>query len=158
MSYNVFMEDLSLHILDIAQNALRAGGETVTITLVEDEGSGTLTLSIRDDGKGMDKETLKNVRDPFFTTKEGKDVGLGLAFLIQAAEETGGEVDIRSEEGRGTEVKALFHTDHPDMKPVGDVFGTMAVLVCGSPATRFIFDYKKGDESHHFDSLAPSEQ
>ena len=151
------MEDLSLHILDVAQNAVRAGGRTIAVALSEEQDSDVLTLSIEDDGKGMDKETLERVRDPFFTTKKGKEVGLGIALLAQAAQETGGELTIGSEEGRGTKVTATFRTDHPDMKPIGDVFGTMAALVSGSPSTRFVFDYRQGDESYHFDSFERAE-
>ena len=79
------MQDLSLHILDVAENAVRAKAGIVTIKIVEDEQNDRLTLSIKDDGVGMDKETIGKVLDPFFTTKSGKRVGLGLSLLAQAA-------------------------------------------------------------------------
>jgi signal transduction histidine kinase len=147
------MEDLSLHILDIAENAVRAGGKKIMIELLEDQSNDRVTLSIEDDGQGMDEETIDKVLDPFFTTKNGKDVGLGLALLSQAAQQAGGELKINSEKGRGTKVTAVFQLSHPDMKPIGDVLETMAVLVSGNPLTQFILDYKKGDYSYHFDSF-----
>jgi signal transduction histidine kinase len=147
------MEDLSLHILDIAENAVRAGGKKIMIELLEDQSNDRVTLSIEDDGQGMDEETIDKVLDPFFTTKNGKDVGLGLALLSQAAQQAGGELKINSEKGRGTKVTAVFQLSHPDMKPIGDILETMAALVSGNPSTRFILDYKKGDYSYHFDSF-----
>ena len=146
------MEDLSLHILDIAENAIRAGAKKIMIELLEDQSNDRFTLSIEDDGKGMDRETVSRVLDPFFTTKDNKTVGLGLALLSQSARQAGGELKIDSEEGTGTKVTAVFQLSHPDMKPIGDVFATMTVLVAGNPATQFILDYKKPDDSYHFDS------
>ncbi len=147
------MEDLSLHILDIAENAIRAGAKKIMIELLEDQGNDRLTLSIKDDGKGMDKEAVNRALDPFFTTKDGKDIGLGLALLSQAAQQAGGELKIDSEEGKGTKVTAAFQLSHPDMKPIGDVLETMAALVAGNLSTQFVLDYKKGDYSYHFDSF-----
>ncbi len=147
------MEDLSLHILDIAENAIRAGAKKIMIELLEDQSNDRFTLSIEDDGKGMDKKTVNRVMDPFFTTKGGKEVGLGLALLSQAAQEADGELKIDSEEGTGTKVTAVFQLSHPDMKPIGDIFATMMALVAGNPTTQFILDYKKGDYSYHFDSF-----
>ena len=147
------MEDLSLHILDIAENAIRAGAKKIMIELLEDQSNGRLTLSIEDDGKGMDKETVNRIVDPFFTTKDGKEVGLGLALLSQAAQQAGGELKIDSEKERGTKVTAVFELSHPDTKPTGDIYATMTALVAGNPSTQFVLDYKKGDDCYHFDSF-----
>lgn len=146
------MEDLSLHILDVVQNAVRAGARTIRIRLREDRRSDRLTLSIRDDGRGMDAETARRATDPFFTTKGGKRVGLGLPFLAQAAEETGGRLSVRSAEGRGTAVRAVFRPSHPDMKPQGDVVETLAALVTAHPEIRFVCDVKTRDMEFVFDS------
>ena len=148
------MEDLSLHILDIAENAIRAGAKKIMIELLEDQSNDRFTLSIEDDGKGMDKETVNRVMDPFFTTKDSKDVGLGLALLSQAAQEADGELKIDSEEGTGTKVTAVFQLSHPDMKPIGNIIETMTVLVAGNPSTQFVLNYKNGDDNYHFDSFA----
>ncbi|MFC1713459.1 ATP-binding protein [Candidatus Poribacteria bacterium] len=146
------MEDLSLHILDIAENAIRADAKTIKIEIVEDESKDQLAICIEDDGKGMDKETVSKVLDPFFTTKSGKRTGLGLALLSQAAQQTGGDLRIDSERGRGTKVTAIFQFSHPDMKPMGDILQTMATLLTADPSIRFIYDYQAGDQSLHFDS------
>lgn len=146
------MEDLSLHILDIAENAIRANAKKIIIEISEDKINDRLTICIKDDGMGMDRETVNKVLDPFYTTKNGKKVGLGLALLSQAAKQAGGDLEIESREGKGTRVKAVFKLSHPDMKPMGKILETMAALIIGSPSTRFIYDYKKGDYNFHFDS------
>jgi len=146
------MEDLSLHILDIAENSIRADAKTIGIEITEDEREDQLIVCIKDDGKGMDEETICNVLDPFFTTKSGKRTGLGLALLSQAAQQTGGDVKIDSEPGRGTKITAVFRISHPDMKPMGDILQTMAALLASDPLIRFVYDYQKGDQSIHFDS------
>ena len=148
------MEDLSLHILDIAENATRAGGKKVIIKLLAEQTNESLTLSIEDNGTGMDQETVNKVLDPFFTTKDNKSVGLGLSLLSQAAQQTGGQLRIDSKKGQGTKVTANFQLSHPDMIPIGDVFATMEVLIAGNPATQFILDYKTQDYDYHFDSFA----
>jgi len=146
------MEDISLHILDIAENAIRAEATTITIEILEDKAKDLLSIFIKDDGRGMDEETVKNVTDPFFTTKDGKRTGLGLALLSQAAQETGGDLKIESQQGVGTTVTATFKLSHPDMKPMGSIPETLATLIIGNPAIRLIFDYKVGGDDFHFDS------
>lgn len=150
------MQDLSLHILDIAENAIRAKAKKIIIEIVEDDSQDQLILCIRDNGEGMDEEKAKKARDPFFTTKTGKKVGLGLALLSQAAQETGGYIKIESEQGKGTKVTASFKLSHPDMKPTGDILETIVTLVAGNPSIQFIYDYKKGDYNYHFDSYKQS--
>ena len=122
------------------------------IEVLEDEENDRLTVSIKDDGEGMDKETVKEVIDPFFTTKNGKKVGLGLSLLSQAAQQSGGNLTIDSKKGYGTTIKAVFTLSHPDIKPMGDIIKTLMTLVAGNPAIQFIYDYKKGDYHYHFDS------
>ena len=128
------------------------------IKLQEDQSNDRLTLSIEDDGKGMDAETADKVLDPFFTTKDTKMVGLGLSFLSQAARQAGGELKIDSKEGKGTKVTTIFQLSHPDMKPTGDIVATMTALVAGNPSIRFVLDYKKGDNSYYFDSFQQCKQ
>ncbi|MBN2542676.1 ATP-binding protein [bacterium] len=143
------MEDLSLHILDIAENAIRAKANLIIIEIEEND---ELVLRIKDNGEGMDAETLKMVTDPFYTTKEGKKAGLGVSLISMAAEQAGGTFQIESEPGVGTELIATFKTDHPDIKPMGDILSTLEALVIANPSIRFIFHYKKGEEIYSFDS------
>lgn len=126
------MKELAEHILDIARNSMAAEAKHVAITLTEDD-TGLLTAVIEDDGRGMEPEFLARVTDPFTTTRTTRKVGMGLALYRMAAEQTGGSLSIRSTAGVGTVVTALFHTDHIDCPPLGDISGTVALLIQGSP-------------------------
>lgn len=123
------MKELSLHLLDIAQNALSAQARHVAVS-VEEEG-GTILLTVSDDGRGMSPEFLKTVTDPFTTTRTTRKVGLGLPLLRMAAELTGGGVDLSSRLGEGTTVTARFLAGHIDCPPLGDLAGTLSLLVQG---------------------------
>ncbi|MBC8401095.1 MAG: ATP-binding protein [Candidatus Marinimicrobia bacterium] len=133
------MEDLSLHILDIVENSLRAGARTVAIRLVENKHDDILRLEIEDDGSGMDDNVLKQASNPFYSTKEGKKIGLGLALLSQAAEETGGSIAIQTNNANGTRIIACFHSSNIDMKPIGDIAATIQVLTTAYPEVNFSF-------------------
>jgi anti-sigma regulatory factor (Ser/Thr protein kinase) len=146
------VEDLSLHVLDIAENAVAAGARKVDIRVTEDEEKDRLTIEIEDDGKGMDEETLKKAKDPFFTTKERGKVGLGLSLLSQAARECEGEFEVRSEIGRGTVVKATFRSSHIDLKPLGDMSQTLGALIAGHSKVRFTYKYRKGATEYSVDT------
>ena len=147
------MKDLSLHILDIAENAIRAGANKIMIELIEDKKNDLLSLTIKDNGIGMDEEMVKMVLDPFFTTKDGKETGLGLSLLAQAAKQASGDLTIDSRKKEGTKVTATFQLSHPDTKPMGDIMATMTTLIAANPSTQFILDCKQGNDSCHFDSF-----
>jgi 3',5'-nucleoside bisphosphate phosphatase len=133
------MEDLSLHILDIAQNALEAGASRIEIQLVEDQAGNRLSLDISDNGKGMDPETVKRVLDPFFTTRTTRKVGLGLPLLAQAARAAGGDLEVKSDRGQGTRVHAWFAADHVDRAPLGDLQTTLLVLLSAGEGVDILF-------------------
>lgn len=135
------MKELSLNILDVAKNSVAAGAKNVIISLVTDS-DGILTLTIKDDGCGMTEETLKNVTDPFYTTRTTRKVGLGLPLLKLAAEQTGGYLNIGSskdEKDHGTKLEAVFDTKSIDFMPIGDIVSTMCILIAGSPEIDFDF-------------------
>jgi len=134
------VEDLSLHILDVVENSIRAGADKIQVILNEDRSNKTLTVLIKDNGCGMDEKIVEEVIDPFYSTKEGKDFGFGISLLAQAAENTEGWLTVESELGKGTEVKALFHSDHIDMKPVGDMELTMDLLKMSHREIDFIYE------------------
>ena len=125
--------DLSQHILDIAENGINAGATLLDIDIREQLDTDRLTITVRDNGHGMDAETLKRVVDPWFTTRTTRNVGLGIPFLKQTAEMCGGEFDISSEPGRGTTTRATFRHSHIDRPPLGDVVGTLLCLIVGYP-------------------------
>ena len=139
------MKELSLNILDIAKNSVKAGASLITI--IVDETDGWRTLTIRDDGCGMSPEFLAAVTDPFTTTRTTRPVGMGLPLLKLAAEQTGGSLSITSSQGEtdhGTTVTARFDMNHLDCVPLGDYAGTMVTLIQGSPNIDFSFLYRTG--------------
>ncbi|OQX52434.1 MAG: hypothetical protein B5M54_08940 [Candidatus Aminicenantes bacterium 4484_214] len=144
------MEDLSLHILDVAENSLAAKATRVIIRLEEDTQAKTLRLVIEDNGQGMDKETLKRAVDPFFTTKQTRRVGLGLSLLAQATHATGGQFSLESKPGWGTKVTATFKTDHWDLKPLGDISQTLLTLILGHPEVELIFIHRRDNQEAIF--------
>lgn len=135
------MEDLSLHILDIAENSLRARSRNIEIELVEDRKQDVLTLKVTDDGEGMDEQEGREAVSPFFTTKQGRRVGLGLSLLAQSAEEAGGDILIESEREKGTRVTATFRLSHIDRKPLGDIHKTIRCLEASHPEIAFRFTH-----------------
>jgi len=133
------MQDLSLHILDIVENATEAGATLIEIYISEDKNKDLLQITIKDNGRGMDAAMVKGVKDPFMTTRTTRRVGMGLPLLEQAAKETGGNLLITSEPGKGTKVVATFQESHIDRKPVGDMGATLTTLIMGNPDLDFIY-------------------
>ena len=146
------MEDLSLHILDIVENATRAGATLVEIRVREDSARDLLEITVRDNGRGMDAEMAKRARDPFGTTRTTRRVGLGLPLLEQAARETGGQLTLTSVPERGTEVTATFVASHIDRKPLGDLGATLVTLILGSPQVEFVCELDLDGETTTVDT------
>lgn len=142
------MKELSLNILDITENSVKAGASLTEILI--DETADTLTIAIKDDGCGMSEEVVKRVTDPFYTTRTTRSVGLGIPLFKLAAEMTGGSFEITSKEkalypdSHGTVTKAVFVKNHIDFTPLGDVIATLTTLIQGHPETDFYFSHKKG--------------
>ncbi|MBF0542253.1 MAG: ATP-binding protein [Nitrospirae bacterium] len=143
------MEDISLHILDIAENSYNAGASRIGITLRR-EGE-VLEVEIVDNGRGMDEEALKRCRDPFYTTQR-KGFGLGIAFFMQSASESEGEFDISSVVGEGTRIWARFRLDHMDCKPLGDIAETITTLLYSRQGVDISLKMINGDYRYEFDS------
>ena len=135
------MKELSLNILDVAKNSVTAGASKIEISLVTDA-EGMLALTIKDDGCGMSEETVRNVTNPFYTTRTTRKVGMGLPLLKLAAEQSGGGLVIsssRDEITHGTELLATFNTKSIDFMPIGDIVSTICILISGSPEIDFDF-------------------
>jgi anti-sigma regulatory factor (Ser/Thr protein kinase) len=126
------MREIALHLLDIVQNSVTAGASRVDIGF-DLAADGLLTMTVKDDGRGMSPELLERVRSPFVTTRTTRKVGLGIPLLMQNAMASGGEVRLESEVGVGTTLTATFHTGSLDCLPLGDLAQTMATIVMGSP-------------------------
>lgn len=140
------MRELALHILDIAQNSLSAGAKNVSLEVDEQPGQDRLTISICDDGRGMDAETVTRVLDPFVTSRKTRRVGLGLPLFAAAAKRCDGDLTIRSAPGRGTRVEAWFRHSHIDRAPLGDIPTTIATLVSLNPQCDFVYTHRRGEE------------
>lgn len=148
------MQELSMNVLDIAQNSIKAGATLTGITVDIDDAANRLTLSVQDNGSGMDAETVARVTDPFYTTRTTRNVGLGLPFLKMAAELTGGALEIDSAPGAGTTVTAIFTLGHIDLMPLGDMSGTIAALMQCNPDIDFVYVLRRGGEEFRADSRA----
>ena len=135
------MPEISLNILDVAQNSISAGSCLTEIDINIDIAANTLEVIIDDDGHGMTAEQAEKVVDPFFTTRTTRKVGLGLPFLKMAAEYTDGHFKMDSAPGKGTRITAVFGLAHIDRMPIGDIAGTMISLIGLNPDLDFIFRY-----------------
>ncbi len=139
------MKELSLNILDIAENSVKAGA-TLTEICIE-ETPDLLTLTIRDNGCGMTEEVLRGVTDPFYTTRTTRKVGMGLPLLKLEAEQTGGSLTVTSRHEKeyptdhGTTVCSVFHKNHIDFTPLGNVVPSITTLIQGHPDTDFLFTH-----------------
>ena len=146
------MQELSLNVLDVAENSVRAGAGLIEITVEEDTAADLLSITIRDDGKGMDAETVRRVTDPFYTTRTTRRVGLGVPFFKMAAELSGGDFSIESAPGKGTAVRARFGLTNIDRMPLGDITSTIHTLVVYHPDTDFVYQYRFNGRSFTMDT------
>jgi hypothetical protein len=142
------MEDLALHILDIARNGAEAGATRIDIRVDEDAATDTLRIVVADNGRGMDADTAGRALDPFFTTRRTRVVGLGLPLLRQAAETAGGRLRVESAPGSGTRVEAVFGLGHLDRAPLGDVETTVLVLMASHPGLDLDWTHRRGDREY----------
>jgi len=126
------MEELCSHVMDIVTNSITAKAKHIEVSITEDHKKGILTLYIKDDGVGMDIDMARRVQDPFFSTKTGRKVGLGIPLLKGTAETTGGSFSLITELGRGSEICASFSLNHPDLPPIGKLKDTVLVLIVGN--------------------------
>ena len=150
------MRELSLHLLDLLQNAVEAGARMVDVRVDENPVLDRLTVVVEDDGHGMDAGTAGRALDPFFTTRTTRHVGLGLPLLAAAAKRCDGDLVLESEPGRGTRVTATFRHGHIDRAPIGDVPGTLLAFLLGAGCngTRLRYRHRLGDAVFEFDSAA----
>jgi anti-sigma regulatory factor (Ser/Thr protein kinase) len=152
------MRELSMHILDVLENALEAGATQVELSIAEDLEADRLSIAVRDNGRGMDAETAGRALDPFFTTRTTRHVGLGLPLFAAAAKRCDGDLTVESSPGRGTTVKATFRRSHVDRAPLGNMTDTLLAFLLGfSPSTaapRFTYYHQVGDRAFELDTAA----
>jgi anti-sigma regulatory factor (Ser/Thr protein kinase) len=147
------MEDLSLHILDIAENSIKAQAKSISITVEESKKKDLLSLEIEDDGTGMDEERKGKALDPFFSTRKERRFGLGLPLLEEASKAANGRFSLDSEPGKGTKVVATFQASHIDTKPLGDIPQTLITLIVGSPDVDILYKHITDESEYVLDTV-----
>jgi anti-sigma regulatory factor (Ser/Thr protein kinase) len=152
------MREISLHLLDIAENGVSAGAQNITITIVEDLRTDRLKLTVEDDGRGMDAAMVEQVTNPFITTRTTRKVGLGIPLLKLAAEMCDGGLTVESTPNVGTTVNVDFQRSHIDRMPLGDVAGTLLSLLVGWPQVHWVLRYRVDDEEFVFDDAPIKEE
>lgn len=145
------MREIALHLLDIAENSIMAKADTIKISVSENTHSDRLSISVSDNGIGMDDEMVSRVVDPFTTTRTTRKVGLGIPLLKAAAEASNGGLTITSTKGKGTKLTCWFQRSHIDRMPLGDLNNTLLLLLVGYPNIHWIFRYELNDEMFEFD-------
>jgi hypothetical protein len=148
------LRELSLHILDIAENGISAGADCIHILVEEARTTDRLIIKIRDNGQGMPAEKIKKLTDPFVTSHTTRKVGLGLALLAAAAERCDGRLTVKTGPGTGTEVGATFRYSHIDRTPMGDMAATITTLIMGNPQIDFVYTHIIDGEEFTLDTQA----
>ena len=146
------MKEISLHILDILQNSIAANATLVELYIEENIKKDIFMFYVKDNGKGMDEEFLKNVTSPFTTKRKTRKVGLGIPLLKLAAEKTGGELKIESEVGKGTKTEAVFKYSSIDRQPLGNIADTFYTVVESYLDVEFLYTHIVNNEKFVFDT------
>ena len=146
------MRELSMHILDLAQNSIAAGASVIEISVEADTKSDLLTIEIKDNGRGMSPAFAQRAQDPFTTTRTTRRVGLGIPMFGEAARACGGALMISSEPGKGTSLAAPFELSHVDRAPLGDIASTLVALIAANPEIRFCYAQSVGHKDFELDT------
>ena len=135
------MKEFSMHVMDIIQNSIRAGADLVEIEIEEDSEQDFTTMLIKDNGCGMSQEFIKAIRDPFTTSRTTRKVGLGIPMLEQTCLQCEGSLDIKSEEGVGTEIFTRMKLSNIDRPPMGDIGESIFLTVIMNPDINFTYKH-----------------
>ena len=146
------MQEISLNILDIVQNSIRAEAALIEVTIEEIPTDDVFSLTVKDNGCGMDEEMVKRVTDPFVTTRTTRRVGLGISLLKSLAQQTGGDIKLESEVGVGTVIRADFSYNHIDRQPLGDISAVMVSLISMNPTIDFVYTHSFEKEQFQLDT------
>lgn len=146
------MKELSLHIIDVMENGISAGANLIELRITESQKDDLLTIRIRDNGKGIPQNEIKNVLDPFYTTRTTRRVGLGLSLFREASLRCEGDFHIESKEGKGTEVTATFKLNHLDLAPLGDIASSIGTMIMGNSEMDFLYEHEIDKKSFVIDT------
>ena len=151
------MKELALHIMDLAQNSIRAKATEIDISMRESKKNNRLVIEISDNGKGIPEDILTKITDPYTTSRTTRKVGMGLPLLRHHVELTGGSLGIYSRLGRGTRVEAIFVKDHIDLQPMGDLPGVIRLLLAANPEIDFTYSHETDEGKYVFSSTKVKE-
>jgi anti-sigma regulatory factor (Ser/Thr protein kinase) len=146
------VRELSLHILDLLENAVEAGASRIEIRIEEDLETDWIVIEIGDNGRGMSQELIERTLDPFYTTRKTRHVGLGLPLFLDAARRCGGDLVIQSKPGKGTRVRATFRRSHIDRAPLGDLPTAFLAILLSEHSVDLDFCHKVASQEFRFDS------
>lgn len=146
------MLELSLHILDIVNNSVKAGASLIQVSVNEAKSKNLLEILIQDNGCGMDADFLAHVTDPFQTTRTTRKVGMGLSLFKAAAESAGGGLTVDSQKNVGTVVRVNFVYDHIDRQPLGNMAETVLSLISGNTTVDFVYTHTVNDKVFSLDT------
>lgn len=146
------MQNLSMHVLDIAANSVRAKATKVSVAVVDSELRNQIKITVSDNGCGMNEEMCRKVQDPFFTSRTTRKIGLGVPFFKELSEQCGGEFSLKSKEGAGTEISASMQRDHWDTPPMGDIGDAVMIAATTDCSVHFIFTYQNDAGCFVFDT------
>ncbi len=149
----IAMNDLSLHIIDIIQNSLKAEATHINLLIEESSLKNLLSIEISDNGCGMTEDQVNKLDDPFFTSRTTRRVGMGVPLFRQSARQSGGDLVVESQPGNGTTVRATFRLDHIDRPPLGDVANSFILMVSSNPGIEFLFRYLYNDNEYIFNTV-----
>lgn len=135
------MREIALHILDIAENSIKAGAACIYILIDEDRLNNLLRIVIQDNGKGVSREKIAELTDPFVTSSTARKIGLGLSLFEAAAQRCGGRLTVTSEPRKGTTVTTTFQYDHIDRAPLGDTAATIGAMIAGYPGIDLVYTH-----------------
>lgn len=146
------MRELSLHILDALENSVEAGATRIELFIEEDLGDDILRIVIRDNGKGMSEDFVRQVLNPFVTTRKTRHVGLGLPLFAAAAQRCNGDLRIESQVGVGTTVSVTFQHSHIDRAPLGDIPGTLLAVLLSERPVDIVYKHKVNGRTFELDT------
>ena len=146
------MQEISLNVLDIVQNSIRAEATLIEVIIEEAPSTDLFTFTVKDNGCGMDEEMVKRVTDPFVTTRTTRKVGLGISLLKSLAQQTGGDIKLESQVGVGTVIRADFSYSHIDRQPLGDISAVMVSLISMNPTIDFVYTHSFEKEQFQLDT------
>ncbi len=146
------MQEISLNILDIVQNSVRAEASLIEVIIEEAPSADLFAFTVKDNGCGMDEKMVKRVTDPFVTTRTTRKVGLGISLLKSLAQQAGGDVKLESQVGVGTVIRADFSYGHIDRQPLGDISAVMVSLISMNPTIDFVYTHSFEKEQFQLDT------